>query len=174
MTKWFHGYTDTYIHVVTEYPHIHISTHFRAYFKIHVAGPVHVLISAVKTSLLVSNCTVDVDLKLDKKKCTCAFTGFHFLQVSFVQRIWRCSPESVSWQPATDQEAWEDPGHSVDVTKIYSFWRNEELSFWTINMVEGKMWPYLRKLISIKELIKTCCKVLFNSYCASIVMCCKH
>lgn len=67
MTKWFHGYTDTYIHVVTEYPHIHISTHFRAYFKIHVAGPVHVLISAVKTSLLVSNCTVDVDLKLDKK-----------------------------------------------------------------------------------------------------------
>lgn len=63
MTKWFHGYTDTYIHVVTEYPHIHISTHFRAYFKIHVAGLVHVLISAVKTSLLVSN----------KLHCTCGF-----------------------------------------------------------------------------------------------------
>ena len=69
MTKWFHGYTDTYIYTCSDcqYPHIHISTHFRAYFKIHVAGPVHVLISAVKTSLLVSNCTVDVDLNLIKK-----------------------------------------------------------------------------------------------------------
>ena len=86
MTKWFHGYTDTYIHVVTEYPHIHISTHFRAYFKIHVAGPVHVLIPAVKTSLLVSNCTVDVDFNLIKNVYM-AFTGFHFLQVSFVQKI---------------------------------------------------------------------------------------
>ena len=67
VTKWFHGYTDTYINVVTEYPHIHISTHFRAYFKIHVAGLVHVLISAVKTSLLISNCTAHVDLNLIKK-----------------------------------------------------------------------------------------------------------
>ena len=63
---------------MTEYPHIHISTHFRAYFKIHVAGPVHVLIYAVKPSLLVSNCTVDVDLNLIKKKCTWHSLAFIF------------------------------------------------------------------------------------------------